>query len=236
MMVTPLSRKLAHHFPHVAAQFDVDAGGRLVEEQDFRLMRQRLGDQHAPLHAAGQRADVLILLVPQREVAQHPFDMGRDSRVLPNRPRENTTVSHTVSNMLTASSCGTRPIFLRARAIIRRRCRWPSTRTSPDVGAHEAADDADQRGLAGAVRPEQRENLAATDGEIDALQRGKAVVIGLGQLFDRQHIVQARSSLFPGAPFWHESGDAPIAAKQGRVCLAEFVLRPARALASMKER
>jgi hypothetical protein len=45
--------QIAHHLPHVLAQFDVDAGGRLVEEQDLRLMRERLGDEHAPLHAAG---------------------------------------------------------------------------------------------------------------------------------------------------------------------------------------
>ena len=34
----------AHQLPHVASQLDIDAGGRLVEEQDLRLMRQRLGD------------------------------------------------------------------------------------------------------------------------------------------------------------------------------------------------
>lgn len=44
--------QLPHQRPHVLAQFHVDAGGRLVEEQDFRLMRQRLADHHAALHAA----------------------------------------------------------------------------------------------------------------------------------------------------------------------------------------
>ena len=33
--------------PHVAPELDVDAGGRLVEEQDLRLVRQRLGDEQA---------------------------------------------------------------------------------------------------------------------------------------------------------------------------------------------
>ena len=48
----------------------------------------------------------------------------------------------------------------------------------------DAADDADQRGLAGAVRPEQRENLAAADVQVDALERLEAGGIGLGQILD----------------------------------------------------
>ena len=42
------------------------------------------------------------------------------------------------------------------------------------LGRHQdAADDADQRGLAGAVGAEQREDLAAMDIKIDALKRLK---------------------------------------------------------------
>ena len=73
--MTPVSRSVAHHLPHVPAQLDVDAGGRLVEEQDLRLVRQRLGDHHPALHAAGQRHDLGVLLVPQRQVVQHLLDM-----------------------------------------------------------------------------------------------------------------------------------------------------------------
>ena len=43
----------------------------------------------------------------------------------------------------------------------------------------DAADDADQRGLAGAVRPEQREDLAALDVQIDAVQRLETGAVGL---------------------------------------------------------
>ena len=68
----------AHHLPHVLAQLDVDAGGRLVEEQDLRLVRQRLGDQHPALHAAGQRHDLAVLAVPQGQVLEHLRDVVRD--------------------------------------------------------------------------------------------------------------------------------------------------------------
>src|SRR5471032_3632781 len=48
----------------------------------------------------------------------------------------------------------------------------------------DAADDADQRGLAGAVRPQQREDLAAVDIQIDAIQRLETGAVGLGQIGD----------------------------------------------------
>src|SRR5438445_13531894 len=47
------------------------------------------------------------------------------------------------------------------------------------TGIGYAADDADQRGLAGAVRPQQRKDLAANDIEIDVLQRLEAGAVGL---------------------------------------------------------
>src|SRR5262245_55286750 len=41
-----------HQRPHVAAQFDVDAGGRLIQKENLRLVRQCLGDHYTPLHTA----------------------------------------------------------------------------------------------------------------------------------------------------------------------------------------
>ncbi len=46
---------------------------------------------------------------------------------------------------------------------------------------HETADHADERGLAGAVGAEQREDLAAPDREIHAFQRLVPAVVGLVQ-------------------------------------------------------
>ena len=43
----------------------------------------------------------------------------------------------------------------------------------------DAADDVDQRGLAGAIRAKQRENLAALDIQLDILKRLEAAGIGL---------------------------------------------------------
>src|SRR3546814_4446145 len=65
----------ADHLPHVAAQLDVDPGGGLVQEEDLRLVAERLGDHHPPLHAAGQRHDLGVLLVPEGQVPRHLFDV-----------------------------------------------------------------------------------------------------------------------------------------------------------------
>ncbi len=62
-----------HHLPHVLAQLDVDAGGGLVEEQDLRLMRQRLGDQHAALHAAADSVMILESLRSHSETSRSTF-------------------------------------------------------------------------------------------------------------------------------------------------------------------
>jgi hypothetical protein len=48
--------------------------------------------------------------------------------------------------------------------------------------SRDPADDADQRGLAGAVRPQQRKNLAALDLQIDVVQRLETGAIGLGKI------------------------------------------------------
>jgi hypothetical protein len=50
------------------------------------------------------------------------------------------------------------------------------------AGGDDAAYDADQRGLAGAVGAQQREDLALADLEIDVLERLQTRGVGLGQV------------------------------------------------------
>ena len=61
---------------------------------------------------------------------------------------------------------------------------WPSTSDLAGGRIDDAADDADQRRLAGAVRAEQRENLAAPDLQVDVLQRLEAAGVGLREMRD----------------------------------------------------
>ena len=52
---------------------------------------------------------------------------------------------------------------------------------SPLGDAHQVADGADQRGLAGAVGAEQAEERARRDLEVEVLERERAVVVALRQ-------------------------------------------------------
>ncbi len=162
----------AHELPHVLAQFDVDAGGRLVEKKNLRLVRQRLGDQQPALHAAGQRHDLGVLLVPQRQVLEHLGDMVGIRRLA----EEPAAEPHRRPQRLE----GIGGEFLRHQAdhgaggaVVR-----DDVMTVHRHGArgrlHDPADDVDQRRLAGAVGAEQRKNLAVADVQIDVLERAKA--------------------------------------------------------------
>ena len=46
----------AQEVPHRATNLDVDPGGRLIQDQQARLVHQRSRDHQAALHATGQRA------------------------------------------------------------------------------------------------------------------------------------------------------------------------------------
>ena len=72
-----LGAQPAHHLPHVLAQLDVDAGGRLVEEEDARFVRQRFGDHQPALHAAGQGHDLVVAFVPERKLSEYLLEVGR---------------------------------------------------------------------------------------------------------------------------------------------------------------
>ena len=114
----------------------------------------------------------------QSDRSRSTFSMNAGSRGLPNSPRLYCVVFHTVSNMSVASSCGTSPIFVRA-ARKSRTMSCPSAVMVPADERHDAADDVDERGLAGAVRSEQREDLAATDLEVDVLEGVETRRVGL---------------------------------------------------------
>ena len=168
-----------HQAPHVLPQLDVDAGGRLIEEQDLRLMRERLGDHDAALHAAGQRHDLAVLLVPERQVFQHFLDEGRVRLLAEQQAAETHRRPHRLERVGVKLLRHQPDQRARRAIVLDEMMAADQHRTGGRID--DAADDVDQRGLAGAVRPEQREDFAARDVEIDALQRMKPGRIGLDQ-------------------------------------------------------
>jgi hypothetical protein len=161
MMVTTACPERAHQLPHVASQLDIDASRRLVEKQDLRLMRQRLGDQQAALHATRERNDLAVLLVPQRQLLQDLFDV-RGIGWLAEQP---ATEGHRSPHGFECVGGQ----FLRHETDHRARGAVfaDDVVTVDDNVAFgridDPADDADQRGLARTVGAEQREYLAAAN-------------------------------------------------------------------------
>ena len=70
----PVAVELADKSPQALAQLDVDARGGLVEDDHWRLVHQRLSDEHPALHASGQCAHIGIGLRSQIEVMQDLVD------------------------------------------------------------------------------------------------------------------------------------------------------------------
>jgi hypothetical protein len=166
--------------PHVAAQLDVDAGGRLVEEQDARLVRQRLRDHHAALHAARQRHQLVVALVPQRQRLQRLLDVRGIGRLAEQAAAERHRRPDGLER-IGRQFLRHEPDHFARRAVVIADV-VAADRHAPFGRRDDAADRADQRGLARAVRPEQREDLAGADVEVHVLERLEAGRVSLGEV------------------------------------------------------
>ena len=170
----------------------VEAAGRLVEQQELRLRRERARELDALLDA-------------ERQIG--------DARGARHRARSRNSIS---SQAMSASACSSRRIQGRRSALLRKSLRpsgWPPTRTlsSTDMVRNsarfwnvrpmpmsamrcggrsrmvraleqdvargrrvEAAQAVEQRGLAGAVRPDQAEQMPSGDVERHVVERDDA--------------------------------------------------------------
>ena len=117
---TAVVGEAAQQLHDVAVHARVEAGGRLVQEDQRRLGQQLQGDGDALALAAGERGDLLLLVDVELELAQHLVDAGvalglggvageaQLGRVLEGL--------RTVSSLCRMSSCGTRPMRWRSSA------------------------------------------------------------------------------------------------------------------------
>ncbi len=154
----------------------VEAGGGLVEEQDLGVVDERVRQAEPLLHAARQRLDVLVALVAEvdelEEVADHASSAGRRDAVAASEEVEVLPDLHVVVD----------PEHVRhepddAPHLIG----VPGHRPARDLGlpgrrTKERGEHAQDRGLAGAVGPDQPEDLTGLDRQVDAGHRQRAVV------------------------------------------------------------
>jgi hypothetical protein len=174
----------AHELPHRASDFDVDARGRLVEHEQFRFAHHRAGDHQAPLHAARQRARLVLRLVPELEFLE--VFLGALGGDRARNAVETGLVHADVERFLELVEVD----FLRHQADQRHRLAAPfADRHTEDARiaarrVDQRGQDADQRRLARAVRPEQGEEVARLHAQRNALERFDAVGVSLSQLGD----------------------------------------------------
>lgn len=178
--------QLGEKAPHRAAQLDVHTRGRLVENQQARLVDQRAGNHQAALHAAGQRTRLHVALVPQAELGQ--VLLGALLRHL----GRNAVVAGTGHDDVEGFLELVEVEFLRhhAQAALERRglaIQIVAKHVDRAAGlVHQRGENTDGGGLAGTVGAEQGEEVAFGNIEVDAFEGLKAIAVGLGQLSNGQ--------------------------------------------------
>ena len=159
----------------------VEVRGRLVEQEQLRLLRQSARDHYALALAAGQLFDVAVAQLPAIG-PQHRRAHGRDvaaalrlQQPQVRRPAHQRQLERGESLGQRRSLCDDRyPSCQRRRRYGRHVIAVEHDRTG--VKLENAADRPEQRRLAAAIRSDEREQLATLRPQIDAVQHGMCPV------------------------------------------------------------
>src|SRR6266508_4660142 len=161
-------RELVDHGPESPAGDGIDARGRLVEEENTRLVHHRRPEGHALLPAAGQAAGDLAAAVLEAgegedpslplfaALGRHAVDAGEEVQVLDDG-------EVVVQGELLGHVADPLPHALRAKPAA-----FAGQLDVPGGRLEEAAEHLDGRGLAGAVGAEETIDLTVAHLEIDA--------------------------------------------------------------------
>src|ERR1051325_4760972 len=201
--------ELEQQVPQLATRDRVDARGRLVEEDDARAVHERGGEREALLPSAGERAgEAVAVRADVREVdrpldalaalgAFQPVDGAEELEVLEHGEvaveRERLRDVADVAAHLLAFLFDVEAVDAGVAG----------------GGDEEAAEDADERRLAGAVRAEEAEDLAARDLQRDVVEGADGAEV-LGDVLD----VDADVVVGDGAPLIRPS--ATFSPRAGR--------------------
>ena len=166
-----LAREVVHVGHELVRRLGVEAGGRLVEEDEVGVGDERAGDEHLLPHALRVRADLLGGAVGEPEAAEQV--LGAAQRVGLRHAVERAEEGEVVQRgqALVEGGVGldahARPDLLDvARHVVAEHAQRLRA-----VGPQHAGQDADGRRLARAVGAEQPEHAARLELEIDALER-----------------------------------------------------------------
>ena len=165
---------LVEHLHQQLHTLDVDAGERLVQNQNIRHRFEREGEQYALKLAAGERADALVdepFAVDARETFGHFFAhrarRAQESRALEDAAGEQVHDADRVGGVKrgTLWDVADAELFLAAIGGVER-----------DLALvfPLAEDGTDERGFARAVRSNEGDHLPTVHVQIDVVQRGLA--------------------------------------------------------------
>jgi hypothetical protein len=161
----------AQHVLHLPRGAGIEPGQRLIENDDARPVHQRTGERHLLAHALGKALAALIGMAGEIE------------------PIEQFLRAHLRQRRLDAPQPGDEfQIFLRRELVVDHRlignprhhplrrhrigeCIDAGDMDRAGVRPHQSRDHAQRRGLAGAVRAEQRIEPAGTHGEVETVDR-----------------------------------------------------------------
>ncbi len=152
-------------------RLDVQAEGRLVEEEDLRIRQEPAHEVHLLPHAGREMVDLRARAVGQAHDGEQLLDpRSRDVRVDPVELREHPQVlldrEQPVAGRLAAGHhADVTADALRVGGHID--SRHPS---APRRGGKQCGEDLDRRRLAGPVRSEDAEQLAAGNGKADPVE------------------------------------------------------------------
>ena len=158
-----------HAIQDAAAGLGVNAHGRLVHVNDLGLVQQRHADVDAPLHAAGVFAHPVFGALGQADQLEHlvyPLVQGRAAQAVHLAPegqvfaRREVFVQGDILRHHAEHSFDSHCLTAH---------RMPHDEGVAFIGAQQAREHRDGGGFAGAVRPQQAEDLARLRLEADAL-------------------------------------------------------------------
>ena len=161
---------------HALAGHLVERAERLVHQQQPRPLGERPGDRDALLHAARELVGVPVGEVGEADQLEQLGDARRARGAVDAVQLERQLdVRRDRAPRQQARLLEGDAVVLVEPGLPRAACRRPSI--VPPVGLVEVGDQAQQRALAAAARPDQRDELAGGDVEVDVVERVHVVVL-----------------------------------------------------------
>ena len=175
----------------------VEVVGRLVEDQQRRLLHQGAGQQHALLFPAGEVGESLALVLSQTHPRQGLLDQSNIGLVIAIKQALVRRAAHGGD-----FGHGEAEVLGKLLQHHRHPLRAPARRTAPQrfavqlnaalIGPLKAVGAAQQAGLAAAIGADQTDQLAVAHRQFNAVEQGLIAIGRPGQVADLQARHQKR--------------------------------------------